>query len=42
MGIRNLFQARVVETTADHFVLDWNGLCLEAAPQAAIVGNVVT
>jgi molybdate transport system ATP-binding protein len=42
MGIRNLFQARVVETTADHLVLDWNGFCLEAMPQPASVGEVVT
>ncbi len=42
MGIRNLFHARVVERRATGLVLDWDGLRLEAPPQPAGVGEVVT
>ena len=42
MGIHNLFQARVAETAAERLWLDWEGLWLEASPQSATVGEVVT
>jgi molybdate transport system ATP-binding protein len=42
LGVRNLFRARVVETTPDGVVLDWGGLLLATPPQAATVGETVT
>lgn len=42
MGIRNVFRARVVESTPESLVLDWNGMRLEAEPQPAEVGAEVT
>ncbi|RMF34181.1 MAG: ABC transporter ATP-binding protein [Chloroflexi bacterium] len=42
MGIRNLFHARVVAGGATGLVLDWDGLRLEAPPQPAGMGEVVT
>jgi molybdate transport system ATP-binding protein len=42
MGIRNLFRACVLEATADRLLLDWDGVTLEAPPQCAAVGSVVT
>jgi molybdate transport system ATP-binding protein len=41
LGIRNLFRARVVETTLQGLLLDWHGLLLETPPQAASVGDTV-
>jgi molybdate transport system ATP-binding protein len=35
LGLRNLFQARVVEAGAEALVLDWDGLRLQALPQPA-------
>lgn len=42
LGVRNLFRARVVETTPEGLLLDWDGLPLEAPPQPASVGDTVT
>lgn len=42
MGIRNLFRARVVDVTPEGVRLDWDGLPLEAPPQPAAVGTIVT
>lgn len=42
MGVGNLFRARVIEATPERLLLDWDGLLLEASPQAATVGEVVT
>ncbi|MBI3325355.1 MAG: ABC transporter ATP-binding protein [Nitrospinae bacterium] len=42
MGIRNLIHARVVEATPERLLLDWDGLPLEAPPQALDVGAIVT
>jgi molybdate transport system ATP-binding protein len=39
MGIRNLFRARVLESTAERLLLDWDGVVLEAPPQPAEVGS---
>lgn len=39
MGIRNLFQARIVEARPDGLALDWDGLHLMAPPQALAVGS---
>jgi molybdate transport system ATP-binding protein len=40
LGLRNLFQARVLEAGAAALVLDWDGLRLEALPQPAAGGTV--
>lgn len=42
MGIRNLFRARVWEASAEGVVLDWEGVRIEAPPQAAPVGECVS
>jgi molybdate transport system ATP-binding protein len=42
LGVRNLFRARVVETTPEGLLLDWHGLLLEAPPQTASAGETVT
>ena len=42
MGVGNLFQARVVDSTSEGLILDWDGLSLEAPPQAAEVGDIAT
>ncbi len=42
MGLRNLFQARVLAATPDHLLLDWAGVAIEAPPQALEVGAEVT
>jgi molybdate transport system ATP-binding protein len=42
LGVRNLFRARVLETTPEGLLLDWEGLPLEAPPQPASVGETVT
>ncbi|MBI4640194.1 MAG: ABC transporter ATP-binding protein [Candidatus Tectomicrobia bacterium] len=42
MGVRNLFHARVVDSTPEGLILDWDGLPLEAPPQPARVGEIVT
>jgi|CXWK01.1.fsa_nt_gi molybdate transport system ATP-binding protein len=39
MGIRNLFQARIVDARPDGLALDWDGLHLMAPPQALAVGS---
>ena len=41
MGIRNLFQARIVDARPDGLALDWGGLHLTAPPQALTVGSTV-
>jgi molybdate transport system ATP-binding protein len=40
LGLRNLFQAQVVEASAAALILDWDGLLLEALPQPAAGGTV--
>lgn len=42
LGIRNLFQAEVVESRLDRLALDWQGVRLEASPGEFKVGQVVT
>ena len=42
LGVRNLFRARVVETTPAGLLLDWHGLMLEAAPQTVSIGDTVS
>lgn len=42
LGIRNLFRARVVETSSEGVRLDWHGLPLEAPPQAVSTGDLIT
>jgi molybdate transport system ATP-binding protein len=42
MGIRNLFHARVVDSTSEGLILNWDGLYLEAPPQPAEVGAIVS
>ncbi len=42
MGIRNLFRARVVESTTEGLLLDWDGLHLEAPPLLLSAGEKVT
>ncbi|MGQ4809821.1 Sulfate/thiosulfate import ATP-binding protein CysA [Candidatus Entotheonellaceae bacterium PAL068K] len=41
LGVRNLFQARAVETTSEGLLLDWGGLLLEAPLQRASIGDTV-
>ena len=41
MGVRNLFHARVKASSAEAVTLDWEGLVLEAPPQAAAVGQTL-
>lgn len=42
MGVGNLFHARVVDSTPEGLILDWDGLPLEAPPQPARVGDIAT
>jgi len=42
MGLHNLFEARVLAVSPEHLLLDWDGLLVEAPPQAADVGAAVT
>lgn len=42
IGVRNLFQAWVVASSAEGVVLDWDGLLLIAPPQEATPGDTVT
>ncbi len=42
IGVRNLFRARVVASSAEGVVLDWSGLLLIAPPQDALPGETVT
>jgi molybdate transport system ATP-binding protein len=42
MGLRNLFQARVLAATPEHVLLDWAGVAIEAPPQALETGAEVT
>jgi molybdate transport system ATP-binding protein len=42
MGIRNLLHATVVSSSPESLTLDWDGLWLEAPPQAIPVGSTVT
>jgi molybdate transport system ATP-binding protein len=42
LGIRNLFRARVVASTPEGVLLDWDGLLLTAPPQAVPVGETLT
>lgn len=42
MGLRNLFQARVVAATPERLLLDWAGITVEAPPQAVGIGAEVT
>ena len=42
MGLRNLFQARVLASTVEGLVLDWDGLRLEAPPMKLPQGAAVT
>ncbi len=41
MGLRNLFEARVLAVSPEHLLLDWDGLLVEAPAQAADVGAAV-
>lgn len=40
-GVRNVFQATVLEAHADGVRLDWDGLSVEAGAQHAVVGEIV-
>ncbi len=42
MGLRNLFQARVLSSSSEALSLDWNGLRLEAPPLPIPAGTIVT
>ncbi len=42
MGLRNLFRARVAEAGLERLVLDWDGLLLDASPQPAEPGALIT
>jgi molybdate transport system ATP-binding protein len=42
MRVGNLFHARVVNSTSEALVLDWDGLPIEAPPQPAKVGYLAT
>jgi len=42
MGVRNLFRAKVITAGPEGLALDWDGLRLEAPPQAAIAGAILT
>ena len=42
VGLRNLFQARVLSSGAEALVLDWDGLRLEAPPASLPPGAAVT
>jgi molybdate transport system ATP-binding protein len=42
LGVWNLFRARVVETTPEGLLLDWDGLLLEVPPQPTSVADTVT
>jgi molybdate transport system ATP-binding protein len=42
MGLRNLFQARVLASTGEALALDWEGLRLEAPPLPLPAGAAVT
>lgn len=42
MGVRNLFRARVVSADPERLILDWDGLRLEAPPQAAAPSSALT
>jgi molybdate transport system ATP-binding protein len=42
MGVRNLFRAKVISAGPEGLTLDWDGLRLEAPPQAVTVGAILT
>ena len=42
MGVRNLFRAKVISAGPEGLMLDWAGLRLEAPPQAASAGAILT
>ena len=42
MGIRNLFRARVIDSTPEGLLLDWDGLELQAPDQTAATEDEVT
>lgn len=42
MGLRNLFRARVMDSTPEGLRLDWDGLRLEAMPQPVAAASIVT
>jgi molybdate transport system ATP-binding protein len=42
MGMRNLFRAKVISAGPEGLTLDWDGLRLEAPPQAAIADAILT
>jgi molybdate transport system ATP-binding protein len=42
MGLGNLFQARVIDASLTDLRLDWDGLRLEAPPQAIQAGSLAT
>lgn len=42
LGVRNLFRARVVETSPEGLWLDWEGLLLHVPPHPVSIGEVVT
>ncbi|RKX79659.1 MAG: hypothetical protein DRP87_02425 [Spirochaetes bacterium] len=42
LGIRNLFQAKVIDATPESLILDWKGLHLETPPRLEKTGTTVT
>lgn len=42
MGLRNLFQARVLAATPERLLLDWAGVAIEAPPQGVEAGAEAT
>jgi len=42
MGVRNLFRAKVISAGPEGLMLDWDGIRLEAPPQAATAGAILT
>ncbi len=42
MGMRNLFRAKVISAGPEGLTLDWDGLRLEAPPQAAMADAILT
>ncbi len=42
LGIRNLFQARVIKSTPEALYLDWQGLTIKAPPRSARSGMTIT
>ena len=42
MGVRNLFRAKVISAGPEGLMLNWAGLRLEAPPQAATAGAILT